>query len=161
MNSRELLKQLYIGVAVTIAAFAVLGAIFMRPIWLYEVALLVGGAASCFMIYHMYDCLDRALDMQAKSARSFITIRVLFRLALRAGLLVGAIFIDWTAFVGVAVGLLAIKISAYINPAIRKKRLEAGYFTEDTPLGPALDEDVKAVTTIDRVEDALDIENNK
>ncbi len=133
MNSRELLKQLYIGIGVTVAVFAVVGAFFMRPIWIYEPALVVGGGAACFLMYHTYDCLDRALDMPVKGARTFITLRVLFRLVLRAGLLIAGILIDWSAFVGVAIGLLSIKISAFMNPLIKRYRIKAGIIPPDPP----------------------------
>lgn len=128
-NSRKVMKELYIGIAVTVVFFAILGAFFIRPIWLYEVSLLVGGSMSCLFLYQMYDCLDRALDMQSKSAKQFVTVRVLLRLIVRAALLVGSIMIHWACFVGVTVGLLATKISAYINPFV-KRRL--GHVDEET-----------------------------
>lgn len=155
MNSRELLKQLYIGIGIVVAVFAVIGAIFMRPIWIYELALVVGGAVACFLLYHTYDSLDRALDMQAKSARAFVTIRVLFRLFLRAGLLVGAILIDWSAFVGVVIGLLSIKLSAYINPLIKRHRIKAGIIPPDPP---ATAMPVEEPTTDDDYEDEIERE---
>lgn len=171
MNSRELLRQLYIGIGITILVFALVGAIFMRPIWLYEAALLVGGTGSCFLLYHTYDCLDRALDMQAKSAKAFITLRVLLRLVLRAGLLILGILIDWSAFVGVAIGLMSMKISAFINPIIKKRRIAAGKIPDDSrawePLSKDsedLDESYESdddMDEIDRVDDTLDIKNNK
>lgn len=174
MNSRELLRQLYIGIGITVLLFALVGAIFMRPIWLYEAALFVGGVCSCFLLYHTYDCLDRALDMQAKSARAFITLRVLFRLVLRAGLLILGILIDWSAFVGVAIGLMSMKISAFINPIIKKYRIAKGIISddstnrersnpdfEDSDESDEFEEDGDDMDEIDRVVDTLDIENNK
>lgn len=120
MESRKVLMELYMGIAVHVLAFMLIGAVFMRPVWIYELALLVGGAASCLMMFNVYDCLDRALEMQAKSAKSFMTVRVLLRLIIRLGLMVAGIMLHWTAFVGVVVGLLAPKTSAYLNPRIKK-----------------------------------------
>lgn len=120
MESRKVLKELYIGILIHVVLFMLIGAVFMRPVWIYEVALLVGGIASCLMMFNVYDCLDRALEMQAKSAKSFMTVRVLLRLVIRLGLMVAGIMIHWTAFVGVVIGLLAPKTSAYLNPHIRK-----------------------------------------
>lgn len=140
MNSRELLKQLYIGIGMSVAFFAAIGAIFMRPIWLYESSLIIGGGLACFLLYYTYDCLERALDMQPKSARAFITIRVLFRLAFRAGLLVVSIIIDWSAFVGVSIGLLSVKISAYMNPLVKRHRIKAGIIQAE-PLAQAMPAD--------------------
>ncbi len=120
MESRKVLTELYMGIAAHVLAFMLIGAVFVRPIWIYELALLVGGAASALMMFNIYDCLDRALDMQAKSARSFMTVRVILRLIIRLGLMTAGIMLHWAAFVGVAVGLLAPKTSAYLNPRIRK-----------------------------------------
>lgn len=144
MESRRVLKEIYIGIAIHEIIFMIIGAIFMRPIWIYELALLAGGIASCLMMFHVYDCLDRALDMQAKGAKSFITVRVLLRLIIRFGLMVAAIMIDWAAFVGVVVGLLAPKTAAYLNPRIRKK----------TENGEAAAEPEEMLTGVD---DTLDI----
>lgn len=119
-ESRRVLLELYIGIAAYVVVFMAIGAIFMRPIWLYELAIMVGGIAACLLVYHIYDCLDRALEMQTKSAKSFTTSKFFLRLVVRAGLMIGAILIDWAAFVGVAIGLLSPKVSAYFNPQIRK-----------------------------------------
>ena len=116
MESRRLLKELYIGIAIHVAIFMLLGIIFMRPLWLYEVSLLAGGSVSALLLYHTYDCLDRALELPAKNAKSFITIRVIFRLVVRVGLMIIGVLIHWTALVGVLVGMLSPKTSAYLNP---------------------------------------------
>lgn len=120
MESRKVLMELYIGIAVHVLLFMLLGAVFMRPVWLYELALLAGGGASCLMMLHAYDCLDRALEMQAKNAKAFITVRVVLRLIVRLVLMAAGIMIHWAAFVGVVIGLLAPKTSAYLNPCIKK-----------------------------------------
>ena len=109
MESRKVLMELYIGIAVHVLLFMLLGAVFMRPVWLYELALLAGGGASCLMMLHAYDCLDRALEMQAKNAKAFITVRVVLRLIVRLVLMAAGIMIHWAAFVGVVIGLLAPK----------------------------------------------------
>lgn len=136
-ESRRVLLELYIGIAIYVAVFMVIGAVFMRPLWLYELAIMVGGIAACLLLYHIYDCLDRALEMQSKGAKSFATSKFFLRLAARAGLMIGAILIDWAAFVGVAIGLLSPKVSAYFNPQIKK---------------------LMAKFMLERVDDTLDIE---
>lgn len=120
MESRRLLKELYIGITIHVAIFMLLGIIFMRPLWLYEVSLLAGGSVSALLLYHTYDCLDRALELPAKNAKSFITIRVIFRLVVRVGLMIIGVLIHWTALAGVLVGMLSPKTSAYLNPRIKK-----------------------------------------
>ena len=135
MNSLRVLKELYIGIGLWVAVFMILGCIFMRPIWIYALSLVVGGAGACFQAYSIYDTLDRTLDLAPKGAKSFATARSILRLLICMALMIGGILIHWTAFVGVTIGLMCLKFSAFINPLIRKY-----------------------TNKIDGVEDTLDIE---
>ncbi|MDE6025399.1 MAG: ATP synthase subunit I [Lachnospiraceae bacterium] len=112
--------QLYIGIGIYFAVFGVLGVIFMRPIWLFIISLLVGCVAACFIAYNMYEVLDRALELESGKAKSFVTIRSMIRLGLCLVLMAVGIMVDWVSFVGVTVGLLGLKVSAFINPLVRK-----------------------------------------
>lgn len=120
MEDRRLLHELYIGIAVHVIVFMLLGLIFMRPVWMYELALLVGGFAAAILLFHTYDCLDKALELPAKNAKSFITLRVILRLVIRVAIMVAGIMIHWTAFVGIVIGMLSPKTAAYLNPLIKK-----------------------------------------
>lgn len=120
MAARRVLMQLYIGIGIYFAVFGVLGIIFMRPVWLFIISLLVGCAAACFIAYNMYDVLDRALELESGKAKSFVTIRSMIRLGLCLVLMAAGIMVDWVSFVGVTVGLLGLKVSAFMNPLVRK-----------------------------------------
>ena len=118
--ARKVLMQLYIGIGIYFMVFGVLGIIFMRPIWLFIISLLVGCAAACFIAYNMYDVLDRALELETGKAKSFVTIRSMIRLGICLVLMAASIMVGWVSFVGVTVGLLGLKVSAFINPLVRK-----------------------------------------
>lgn len=118
MDPKKVLRQLYIGIGVSTLAFAIVGAIFMRPVWLYLLSILAGGIAACFLAYNMYDVLDRALELEANNAKGFVTGRSLLRLGICLLLMVVGIKISWVSFVGVTVGLLGLKISAFLNPVV-------------------------------------------
>lgn len=120
MGSLRVLKELYIGISVSLALFLILGIIFIRPVWIYVCALLVGGAVAALIIRDTYITLDKALDMHSKGAHHYVTTRSLVRLVVKIILMVVAIMLNWVAFVGVTVGLLSPKISAYLNPMIKK-----------------------------------------
>jgi hypothetical protein len=98
----------------------ILGMIFMRPRWIYALALLVGLIGAAGLAYNMYVNLDKALDMDSDKARSHTTTHAFLRLFASAGLMAVGIIIHWSAFVGVTVGLLGLKGAAFMNPAIRK-----------------------------------------
>ena len=112
--------QFYIGIGIYFAVFGVLGVIFMRPIWLFILSLFVGCAAACFIAYNMYDVLDRALELETGKAKSFVTVRSMIRLGVCLVLMAAGIMVDWVSFVGVTVGLLGLKVSAFMNPLVRK-----------------------------------------
>lgn len=120
MESRRVLKELYIGMAIVEAFFLILGIFVMRPYHLFALGILFGVMGAGFMVYHMYDCLDKALDMPPKNARSYITSRSVIRLVISAALMIIGFSIHWVTFVGIAISLISIKVSALVNPLVRR-----------------------------------------
>ena len=118
--SHQMIKELIIGILIHGCVFFILGIIFMRPIWLYVLSLLVGLAGACALVYNMYISLGKALDMNSNKARSYVTLYSFLRLGGACALMIIGMLIDWTAFVGVAIGLISIKVSAFLNPLIKK-----------------------------------------
>lgn len=127
----RVLKEMYIGMGICMIAFLALGAFFMRSYYVFAIALLVGNVGGVLRIYHMYDILDQALDMEQEGAKRKTIIHSLLRTAISVALMVGSMFISGTAFVGVTIGLIEPKISAYFNPQIRKLLIRLGLETEE------------------------------
>lgn len=65
----RILKEMYIGMAVCMIVFLAIGAFFMRPYYIFALALLVGNLGGALRIYHIYDVLDQALDMGEAGAK--------------------------------------------------------------------------------------------
>lgn len=120
MTKPRILKELYIGIGITALFFLILGIIVMRPFYIFAIGLLVGVLGACVWVYSMYDTLDRALDLSKKNAKSFVALRSILRLIIVCVVMGVAIYIHWVLFVGVTVGLLTLKISALINPYIKR-----------------------------------------
>ncbi|MBO5425477.1 MAG: hypothetical protein J6A25_08185 [Lachnospiraceae bacterium] len=135
MNSPRVIKELYIGIGISALAFLILGCFLMRPYWIYALALVIGSVCACFQAYSIYETLDITLDLAPKKAKGFAMVRSIIRLLICMGLMIGGILIHWVAFVGVTIGLLTLKISAFLNPLISKR-----------------------MNKIDGVDDTLDIE---
>ena len=114
------LLELYMGVLLLGTVILVIGLIFARPMWMYALGVLAGTATAMVQLYNMYDTLDRALDAEEGKARSYITAKSMLRLILIAVVMVVAYFIGFMAFVGVVLGLFTVKLSALINPWIKK-----------------------------------------
>lgn len=147
---RKVLKELYIGIAITVMFFMLVGAFVIRPYWVFVLALIAGGLGACLQAYGIYDSLDRMLELPEKSAKGFAISRSMIRITLCGVAMAVAVKIHWVAFVGVSVGLLSLKIGALINPFIRKK------LRKDEPSYVASDLEEK----IEGVEDTLEIEQN-
>lgn len=120
MEKPSVLKELYIGIGLAAIFFLILGIIVMRPFWIFALGLLAGCVGAGIWLYGMYDVLNRALDLDREGAKKFVTIRSILRLVLIMAFMGIALVIHWNAFVGVAIGLLSLKISALMNPFVKK-----------------------------------------
>lgn len=117
---KKVLKEMYIGIIIWTCFFLLVGAFVMRPYWIFLAGCLAGMLGAGIWLYSMYDVLDRALDMNEKSAKAFVTIRSVLGIVVVGVIMAGAILIHWAAFVGVVVGFISLKLSAMINPLVRK-----------------------------------------
>ncbi len=145
VNSRQapikVLKELFLGIGVSSVIFMAVGAIFLRPVWLYILFVLLGAIGAAVSAYNMYDTLDRALDLNRDDAKKFSTVRSILRIVVCMIILIVSINIDVVAFVGAVLGYFSLKISAFLNPFI--KRVLYGKTDKDM---------------IEGVDDTLDIE---
>lgn len=116
----RIMKELYIGMAVCMIVFLAIGAFFMRPYYIFALALLAGNLGGALRIYHIYDVLDQALDMGEEGAKKKVIVNSLLRMVVTLALLVGSIYFGITAFAGVALGMIEPKICAYLQPKIRR-----------------------------------------
>ena len=94
----RILKEMYIGMAVCMIVFLAIGAFFMRPYYIFALALLVGNLGGALRIYHIYDVLDQALDMGEAGAKKKVIVNSLLRMIVTLALLVGSIFLGIQAF---------------------------------------------------------------
>jgi len=114
------LLELYVGIIVSCIIMLGVGLIFLRPMWMYLVGIIGGGLGAAFQLYNMYDTIDRALSVDEGKARGYMTAKSMFRLIISAVIMVVAYFIGVATFVGSILGLFSLKISALINPLIKK-----------------------------------------
>ena len=119
-KSRQVIRELFIGIGMHTAFFAVLGIPLMRPYFLFLLGLLTGGAVSCICILLLYEDLDRALDLDSEHARRFVMLRGILRLAARIALLAGAMVLSMSCFYGAVIGMLSTKVAGYLHPVISK-----------------------------------------
>ena len=114
------LLELYVGIIFSCILMLGVGLIFARPIWMYLVGIIGGALGAAFQLYNMYDTIDRALSADEGKARGYMTSKSMFRLIIAAIIMVVAYFIGFVAFIGAILGLFSLKISALINPLVKK-----------------------------------------
>ena len=114
------LLELYVGIIFSCILMLGVGLIFARPIWMYLVGIIGGALGAAFQLYNMYDTIDKALSIDEGKARGYMTSKSMFRLIIAAVIMVVAYFIGLVAFIGAILGLFSLKISALINPLVKK-----------------------------------------
>lgn len=114
------LLELYVGIIFSCILMLGVGLIFARPVWMYLVGIIGGALGAAFQLYNMYDTIDKALSIDEGKARGYMTSKSMLRLIIAAIIMVVAYLIGSVAFIGAILGLFSLKISALINPLVKK-----------------------------------------
>ena len=70
----RILKEMYIGMAVCMIVFLAIGAFFMRPYYIFALALLVGNLGGALRIYHIKHLLTAQIHaLQSNNLFPFIS----------------------------------------------------------------------------------------
>lgn len=124
----ETLLDLVIGIIIFGVAAGILGMIITKGNICYLLGVIMGVCVSIGISFHMLYSIDGALDMDSKTANSYMTKRALFRFLMMAVVAVIAIKVHFLCFLGVILALMGIKISALMqritNDYITKKILK-------------------------------------
>lgn len=76
--------------------------------------IIFGGAVSLLLCIHMYISLGKSLGMEPEAADSYIKKMAMGRKFFTIGAVIAAIFLSsWIHILGVIIGLLTLKLSAY------------------------------------------------
>ncbi len=109
------LAELIFGILLISALFLLIGTAFLPGRWYFLGGLLVGTVAAVLLVINMYDSIEAALSMNEKRARSYGSLHSVLRILVIAVLLGIAIWIDIYSFVGVALGVVSIKLSGLLH----------------------------------------------
>lgn len=85
-----------------------------------SIGLWLGVILSAYSAYHMWKCIDVAMDMQEDSASKYLGSRYIIRYFLLIILVVALYFTGWGNPFAAFVGYLGMKPAAYIAPFIHK-----------------------------------------
>ena len=114
------LYELLAGIVLCLMVF-LLGNIFVSNHLAYTLGLLLGGVIAGFMSMHMYNALQQAMLYDSETAAKKVQKGPMLRLLLMlAGLVAALLLPQWISIIGVALGVLSLKFSAYLQPLTHK-----------------------------------------
>ncbi len=128
-DTNETLVELVAGIALVTVVAGIVGAILIGTveafrhvsILVYLYSLLLGAICAAFLVTHLYRTLDRGLDMvDAGDAAKYSRRGYLLRLLFVVIILLCSLKFSFLNFVGVIIGLFALKVSIYMRALTRK-----------------------------------------
>ena len=119
-QEKQTLWDLIVGILFFVILF-MLGNFLVENHLAYTLGLILGGADSVAMSVHMYSSLQKAVLYDKKTAQKKIQGSTLFRMVFMLIILVvSALLPQYISFIGVALGILSLKFSAYLQPLTHK-----------------------------------------
>lgn len=119
-EEKKTLWELLIGIIVCFLLFLP-GNFFVSNPLAYTSGLVLGGMIAALMSIHMYHVLQQAMlydeDTAAKKVQKGTILRVFLMVA---GLVAALLLPEWISIIGVALGVLSLKFSAYLQPLTHK-----------------------------------------
>ncbi len=127
-------KETIIGFLIGIGIYAVLielvGFFFSEDLFSYTLGLLFGVAVAIFLIVHMAKTLDRALDLPQEQAVKYTRRQSFLRLAVMLAAMVIALLVEQLNFIAVILGMLGLKMGAFIAPKLLKRLYPEDFVTK-------------------------------
>ncbi|MDD4371964.1 MAG: hypothetical protein PHD56_12955 [Anaerostipes sp.] len=120
----QTLVEMLIGLFFYGMVITIIGFITSKCSWLYILGSVVGLFLSVCLILNMYLTIDTALDMDSNSATKFMKKRTILRMVIILVVAAAGIQIHMYVFVGIILGIMGIKISAYMQPVIHRFRVK-------------------------------------
>ena len=119
-NEKQTLWDLIVGTLFFVLLF-LFGNFIVENQLAYTLGLLLGGAVSIGMSFHMYSSLQKAILYDEEQAQKKVQIGSLIRMIVMViALALSVILPQYISFLGVAFGILSLKFSAYLQPLTHK-----------------------------------------
>ena len=120
-EAKKILKEMIIGVFIWSLPVLVMLAFIAENKPAAVCGVLAGAFKAAGIIYHMYKHLDIALDMDPENARKH-TLKSAFQrtFIMVAVLMVSMIWYSYVHPIGVVLGLMGVKMTAYMQPYVHR-----------------------------------------
>ena len=119
-ETKQTLYELIFGIVLCLLLFS-FGNIFVSNRIAYTLGLLIGCLIAGIMSGHMYHALEQAMLYDEETAAKKVQKGTILRFLLMIAGLVSALLLpQWISVIGVALGVLSLKFSAYLQPLTHK-----------------------------------------
>lgn len=119
-DGKKTFQELLIGIALFAILFFIPGLIMKVDKLAYYLGLGLGILVAVLMTISMYTTIEKSLNMDQKSAMNYTKRNAIFRLLLIIVVLVAAVYINSINVFSVVLGVLSLKLSAYLQPLTHK-----------------------------------------
>lgn len=120
-DGKQTLSELVVGTIVWACLFAIGGVLLTSNKLSYLLGMLLGTVVAVIMAISMYRSLEKSIDMESGAAVGYTNRKVLYRvLLLIAAVAVSILASKYISFYGVIIGILCLKLSAYVQPLTHK-----------------------------------------
>lgn len=119
-EGKQTLYELIAGV-ILISCLLLIGNVFAGKPLAYTLGVLLGGFLAVLMSFHMYSSIAKAMLYDQKNAEKKMKQSAFFRMAgMFAAVAAAAMLPELFSVIGVLLGLLSLKFSAYLQPLTHK-----------------------------------------
>ena len=116
-SERKTLLWLIIGNFIYAAMVSIVGAFFFSNKISFALGVFWGSIGASIYAFHLYNSLQRSLDLDEKGAAKREATQALIRMLIMIMVVaIGLVLRNWFHPVGVIVGMFALKVSAYVQP---------------------------------------------
>ncbi len=121
-EEKQTLCDLYFGIGIISILVAIIGAIILDSKLSFVLGVIYGAVVAVILVTHMYHSLERTLaydeDGARKHAQKMTGIRMWIMLA---AVVLAMYFGEYFHMAGVVLGILTLKVSAYMQPFIHRR----------------------------------------
>ncbi len=131
-QAKETFFDLMIGIIIYGIAAEVIGLIIVENKLSYGLGVFYGVLLSAGLAWHMFQGVDKTLDFDGKRARNYAYKMSMIRYGIMAAAVVVAFLLSqYMSLAGVVIGMLALKLAAYMQPLIHKMLTSKIYRKEE------------------------------
>lgn len=120
-EEKQTLMEMLIGLLISTLLVGGIGLLIANNKLSYILGVLFGSVIAAIVLLQMYHTLGKSVDMEGKRATRYSVTASIVRMAIMgASLVIGVVWPQIFNIVGILIGLLTLKLCAFIQPIIHK-----------------------------------------